>query len=134
MTAQSLGISSVDHITIIVSDLEQTRRFYVDLLGMSEVPRPDFDFEGKWFESGTSQIHATITSDLAGLAGWGDRQVKRASRGHHFAFQVEDAIQAAKFLRENEIEIVAGPQQRPDGPTQVYVNDPDGHVIEFFSR
>ncbi len=101
---------------------------------MKEVHRPNFDFAGKWFESGTSQIHATLESDLAGLAGWGDRHVKRVSRGHHFAFQVADADEAAKFLSEKQVKIVAGPQQRPDGPTQVYVHDPDGHVVEFFSR
>jgi hypothetical protein len=29
---------------------------------------------------------------------------------------------------------VAGPRPRGDGPIQLYVYDPDGHLIEFTTR
>ena len=33
-------------------DERRAKRFYVDFLGMQEVPRPAFDFPGTWFQSG----------------------------------------------------------------------------------
>ena len=41
-----LNAKSFDHVTLICADLEATRRFYVDFIGMTEVPRPAFKFPG----------------------------------------------------------------------------------------
>ncbi len=129
-----LQVRSFDHITLIVADLERTRHFYVNLLGMTECDRPAFDFPGAWFSAGSVQIHATVASELAGLAGWGDRQVKSLSRGHHFAFAVDDLDSALAHVQKLGIEIAAGPKRRPDGAKQLYIFDPDHHVVELFSN
>ncbi|MEM7312520.1 MAG: VOC family protein [Planctomycetota bacterium] len=133
MNDQSLNVQPIDHITLVVADLDATRDFYVNLLGMEEVPRPAFGFPGAWFQSGATQIHATVSDEDSGQAGWADRNVGKISRGHHFAFQVDDAVAAAEFLKERGIEIKDGPKHRPDGPTQIYFHDPDGHLVELFS-
>ncbi len=52
----------------------------------------------------------------------------------HFAFEVEDADVAARQLRDREVAIAAGPRHRPDGATQLYIQDPDGHLVEIFSQ
>ena len=39
-----IRVQSLDHVTIVVKDLAATRRFYVDVLGMDEVARPNFSF------------------------------------------------------------------------------------------
>jgi catechol 2,3-dioxygenase-like lactoylglutathione lyase family enzyme len=133
MTNRNLKVQPIDHITLVVADLEATRDFYVNILGMEEVPRPAFDFPGAWFQAGSTQIHATVSDEHSGLAGWADRSVGKLSRGHHFAFAVEDAVAAAQFLTDKGIEIKDGPKHRPDGPTQIYFHDPDGHLVELFS-
>lgn len=130
---KSLQVRSFDHLTLVVSDLAATRHFYVELLGLQESPRPNFDFEGAWFQVGSVQIHAILTSELAGQAGWGDRGVVRPYRGHHFAFEVADVESAAMRVNELGIEIAADLKQRPDGVKQLFVFDPDRHVIELFS-
>ena len=124
---------AIDHITIIVADVEKTREFYVDKLGMKQVPRPDFDFPGIWFEVGKTQIHATATSPEAGEAGIGNRGNSVVSRGHHFAFRVEDCFAESEKLADLGIEVLHGPKQRPDGAVQVYFADPDGHIVELVS-
>src|SRR5688572_23821321 len=50
-----LRVKSIDHATFVVKDLERSRRFYVDGLGMDEVPRPAFSFDGLWFQAGATQ-------------------------------------------------------------------------------
>jgi catechol 2,3-dioxygenase-like lactoylglutathione lyase family enzyme len=127
-------VTSFDHVTIICSDLEATRRFYVDVLGMTEVARPAFKFPGLWFQLGNVQIHATQGSPEAGNAGWGDRGNKVVSRGHHFAFTVDDVSAALETVQARGVQIASPLQQRPDGFKQLYLYDPDGHVVELVSR
>jgi catechol 2,3-dioxygenase-like lactoylglutathione lyase family enzyme len=129
-----VAVSSFDHVTIICADLDATRKFYVGLLGMKEVPRPAFAFAGLWFQIGNVQIHATQQSPEAGQAGWGDRGGKVTSRGHHIAFAVDDVVKALEIVGAQRVPIASPLQERPDGFKQVYLYDPDGHVVELVSR
>ncbi len=126
--------TSFHHVTLICADLEATRRFYVDFLGMTEVPRPAFKFPGLWFQLGEVQIHATQQSPEAGQAGWGDRGNKVTSRGHHLAFAVDDVSQALATIAAHGVRIASPLQLRPDGYQQVYLYDPDGHIVELVSK
>jgi catechol 2,3-dioxygenase-like lactoylglutathione lyase family enzyme len=125
---------SFDHITIICADLEATRRFYADFLGMTEVQRPAFKFPGLWFQLGNVQIHATQESPESGGAGWANQGGSVTSRGHHFAFRVDDAEAASQTAEANGVKIASPLQQRPDGYKQVYLYDPDGHLVELVSK
>ena len=139
-----IEFQSIDHITLIVADLTKTREFYCDQLGMHQVTRPDFDFPGLWLtpaletsnQTGLMRalIHITLADESSGLPGWGDRQVGRLSRGHHFAFEVADAIAACEHLQQLGVAICGEPRRRPDGAAQFCIQDPDGHVIEIFSQ
>ena len=133
--SERLGINanSFDHVTLICADLEATRRFYVDFLGMTQVPRPAFRFPGLWFQIGNVQIHATQASQEAGKAGWADQGGKIVSRGHHIAFAVRDVSEALKIVELHGVRIASPLQQRPDGFKQLYLYDPDGHVVELVS-
>ena len=122
-----------DHVTLICADLEATRRFYVDFLGMSQVPRPAFKFPGMWFQIGNMQIHATQESPESGKAGWAGRGTI-VSRGHHVAFAVDDVSDALKVVESHGVRIASPLQQRPDGFKQLYLYDPDGHLVELVSN
>lgn len=122
-------VKTLDHVTIVVNDLERSRQFYVDTLGMREVPRPGFSFAGLWFQAGSTQIHLILERDASGPT----TGRSSSSRNHHFAFQVDDAALAARRLTERNIPIVQGPKARPDGAVQVFVHDPDGHLVELCS-
>ncbi len=132
-THRGLAVRTIDHITIVVADLEKTRWFYCDVLGMEEVERPAFGFPGLWFQCGKTQIHTIVTSEEAGRAGLPPFDGTMPSRGFHFAFEVEDCVAATKQLEELGIAIVTGPRSRPDGWCQSYVYDPDGHLVEICS-
>ena len=129
----AINVNSFDHITLICADLEATRRFYVDFLGMTEVPRPAFKFPGLWFQVGSTQIHATQSNPEAGKAGWGDQGNTIVARGHHFAFAVDDVSKTLEAVALHNVRIASPLQQRPDGFKQLYLHDPDGHVVELVS-
>jgi catechol 2,3-dioxygenase-like lactoylglutathione lyase family enzyme/uncharacterized protein YunC (DUF1805 family) len=131
--APGLGVKSLDHVTIVVKDLDRSRRFYVDVLGMREVPRPAFSFAGLWFQAGATQIHLILEFAGSGPAGNLLPEAQRSSRTHHFAFLVDDAEATVAFLQQATVPVLSGPKPRPDGYIQVFVTDPDGHVVELCS-
>lgn len=133
-TPAPINVRSYDHVTIICADLEATRRFYVDFLGTTEVSRPAFKFPGLWFEVGGVQIHATQQSPEAGQPGWGHEDRKIVSRGHHIAFAVDDVAKTLASVEAHGIRIASPLQQRPDGFKQLYLYDPDGHLVELVSQ
>ena len=129
--ASSIGVRTIDHITIVVADLERSAHFYIDVLGMTPVQRPAFPFPGRWFQAGHTLIHLNIAGPEAGAPGLADQRASVVSRGFHYAFCVEDCDQAAERLNQLGIPILDGPRNRPDGARQMYVRDPDGHLIEI---
>ena len=132
-TAEALRVQSLDHVTLVVHDLERSRRFYVDVLGMAEVERPAFSFPGLWFQAGATQIHLILENPESGPAGQPAGAREKSSRHQHFAFRLEDARAAAGRLEELGVPFVALPKLRPDGYVQVFVTDPDGHIVELCS-
>src|SRR4051812_42646912 len=101
-----IQVQSLDHVTIVVKDLAATRRFYVDMLGMREVPRPKFQFVGQWFQAGATQIHTILEAEGTGRAATG---VETNSRGHHFAFLVDDAEAAYRLVLELGLPVISPP-------------------------
>lgn len=132
--AAPIQVKCIDHVTLIVKDLDRSRDFYVGVLGMDEVARPGFSFAGSWFQAGPSQIHLILEHDQsapAGLPGPGEQAAP--TRTHHFAFEVDDAYAAAEALQARGIKLHSGPKLRPDGYVQTFCLDPDGHTVELFS-
>jgi glyoxylase I family protein len=61
-----INITRLHHVSICVRDMEASRHFYVDILGMEEVKRPDtFQFPGQWFRKNGYEIH-TISAEVSG--------------------------------------------------------------------
>jgi catechol 2,3-dioxygenase-like lactoylglutathione lyase family enzyme len=131
--AKPLRAKTIDHITLVVSDLEQSAKFYTEVLGMEAVERPDFGFPGRWFQAGSTQIHMNVEGEEAGKSGLVFQGATRLTRGFHYAFRVDDCDTAAARLAELRIPIAAGPYSRPDGARQLYIRDPDGHLVEICS-
>jgi catechol 2,3-dioxygenase-like lactoylglutathione lyase family enzyme len=125
-----ITVKSLDHVTLIVKDLEASKRFYCGLLGMHDVPRPAFSFAGKWFQAGATQIHLIEEHEQSGPAGE-VRQGEPSSRKHHHAFLVEDARAAYEEAKRAGATLVSEPKERPDGAIQVFLQDPDGYIVEL---
>ena len=132
-TAPKLRVKTLDHVTLVVKDLERSRRFYVDVLGMEPLDRPKFSFSGSWFRAGTTEIHLILETEESGPAGFLGPPNRASSRSQHFAFEVADSRQAAEWVVQAGVPILSGPKERPDGAVQTFIQDPDGHVVELCS-
>ncbi len=124
-----MDIRMLDHTAINVADVEKSRKFYTEKIGLTEMARPDFDFDGVWYEvgPGRQQFHLISHKDLTGH----DLPARNGPRmEHHFALRVADIEATRQELESRGVAIMAE-NARPDGVTQIFVQDPDGYVIEF---
>lgn len=119
-----MKILELNHVAIVVSNVERSCAFYSTVLQLASLPRPAFDFPGAWFRLGKNQ-------ELHLIGGRGEAIVA-GPRGNHFALQVPDLPAWEQHLREVKANFQPK-KQRPDGAWQIFLCDPDGHYIELFT-
>ena len=143
-----MDIKRVDHYSIRTHDLEGSRRFYTEVIGLREGPRPPFDFPGYWLYSGEPPADlqkGPANYGLVHLMGWddkhpgsldayvGERKVSEdggtgaldhvafAATGH--AAMLERCKQLKVKFHERDVPLL--------GLRQVFIQDPDGVTIEL---
>ncbi|MFG0296009.1 MAG: VOC family protein, partial [Maioricimonas sp. JB045] len=109
-TTSPIRVKQIDHVTVVVKDLDASRKFYAGVLGMEEVPRPGFRFAGLWFQAGSTQVHLILEHPESGPAGNVIADGSSISRTRHMAFEVDDAMEAKARLDDLGVEVVAGPK------------------------
>ena len=60
------GLTGLFHVAIKTADLDKTVRFYKQVLGCREAPRPDLGFPGAWLAVPTPAGRRSSTSMAAG--------------------------------------------------------------------
>lgn len=120
-----MRIEQVVHaqITIPESAEESAKAFYCNLLGLTEIPKPD-SLRGRggfWLEGHSVQIHVAVEKDV-------DRNLTKA----HLAYQVDDLQAFESVLREKGFVLQSGPPI--PGYIRFETRDPFGNRIEFMQR
>jgi catechol 2,3-dioxygenase-like lactoylglutathione lyase family enzyme len=119
-----MHILELNHVALHVTDVPRSCVFYHEILKLEPMPRPAFTFPGAWFRLGSQQeLH---------LIGERGDPVHSHHRGNHFALRVDDLAAWETHLRGVGAEF-RPPKPRPDGAMQLFLADPDGHVIELFT-
>ena len=132
-----MPIENLDHYFIYSADLEKSREFYSQILGLQDGPRPSFDFEGHWFYlNGKPVVHIGTTGFPGGIpaasAGEKADNLPKTGTGRidHIAFKAKNI---AEFLARFEKKSL--PYHKNSIPefnlTQLFVKDPDGATIEL---
>jgi catechol 2,3-dioxygenase-like lactoylglutathione lyase family enzyme len=117
----------MNHVALPTADPERGARFYCQVLGFRETPRPSFSFRGSWLlrrDVGV-MIHLIHDAKFKPLL---DAPID--TRTNHLAMRVDDYDDAVARLREHGVECVE--RVLPDyGYRQVFFRDPDGNVLEL---
>jgi glyoxylase I family protein len=116
-----MRIRGLIHAAFLVTDLDRAKRFYADVLGLKEKPRPNFDFPGAWYDLGECELHLMVTPEALTPAD------SRPRRDHHVAFRVDDLEETRRALREAGLTF----RESSSGMPSVFVRDPDGNLIEL---
>ena len=147
-------IQSVDHINIVVDDLERSVRFYTQVLGLKETRRAHL--EGDWIEAIVG-LKGVVADVVFVVAPNGEPRIEllqyRSPLGEampatslrntiglrHIAFRVSDIQKSVAILEENGVPILSKPVAVPGnviahsaGDKQLcYFHDPDGVLLEL---
>jgi len=108
------------HASVHARDLEESARFYTEVLGMRRVPSPDFpELEVVWLQFGDVQLHLFQRDDPA-------------PDFHHVGLDVDDFESAYRAASERRLFDGGEPRVRElnDGALQMYLRDPAGNLVE----
>lgn len=121
-----MALEGLDHFTVRVppAELGSVRRFYVEVLGLSEGERPPFTFPGHWlYCGGRPVVH---------LAGREGLELDAAGTGglDHIAFRATGL--AAMRAHLDRLGVAYREQPVPGlGLHQIFVEDPAGIRVEI---
>lgn len=116
-----MKVTRVGHVSVNVEgNLDETRRFYADVLGLGDVKRPDIPgVAGHWHSIDDVELHL-VDAPHAG------RGIDPT--GPHFCVFVEDLDATLRELDALGIAHLDGAQ---GDVIQVWFNDPAGNTIEL---
>ena len=117
----NIPFSALDHVQLAIprGGEDEARRFYVDLLGMTEVAKPEGLRKqgGAWFTSGSVSLHLRVEEDF------------RAAKKAHPALRCTNYADLTRLLREAGVTVVDDlriPEFR-----RCHIFDPFGNRIEL---
>jgi glyoxylase I family protein len=116
-----MELTGLQHVAICVKDLDAALRFYVDVLGLEEIERPDFGFPGAWLTVGghaDQMVHLMESADPP------------PTNFQHFALSCPDLEDAKSTLAAHGFSL-SDPSPIPGHGRQSFVNDPSGNVVEL---
>jgi catechol 2,3-dioxygenase-like lactoylglutathione lyase family enzyme len=120
-----MSVGVLDHFNIRTRHLDDTVRFYEDVLGLEKGPRPNFAFPGAWmYSEGKAVVH------LVDISRTDEQQKPDSGVVHHVAFVSRGFDSMKQRLTSKAMPFDA--RQVPGGDLwQIFVNDPNGVMIEL---
>ena len=147
-------LEAIDHVNLVVEDLERMARFYTSALGLKETRR--FRISGEWIDR-TVDLNGVVAQGVYLDPPAGPRveliryETPTGSRPprlgdsnapglRHVAFRVRDIEQIVARLRNAGVEFFSDIQRVPTGQVDygggvqkhiVYFRDPEGNLLEL---
>ena len=118
----------LDHIALLVRDLDETTRFLTEVLRIRQVPNPMGGTQIRWFEYGNSQRFHIQAGDISRTF---------VEKRTHFALSAPDLDAVIAHFRSIGVPFtnmngdVGEVNVRPDGMRAVFVQDPNGYWFEI---
>jgi len=130
-----MPVTALNHYLIVSKNLERSKKFYQEVLGLDVAERPDFGFPGYWLKTGDN-----ICVHLASQAPNKIRDqflLKKHPKGtngsgsvDHIAFLAQDPLEVRNRIQKNKVEMHF--RSFPDAKLfQIFLKDPDDVTIEL---
>jgi catechol 2,3-dioxygenase-like lactoylglutathione lyase family enzyme len=130
-----MPLTSLNHYLIVSKNMERSKKFYQEVLGMTLAERPDFGFPGYWLKLGED-----ICVHLASQAENKIRDqflLKKHPKGttgsgsvDHIAFIAKDPQEVRSRIQKSKLEMHF--RSFPDAKLfQIFLKDPDDVTIEL---
>jgi lactoylglutathione lyase len=125
-----MQVKKLLHTRMRVSDIDQTIRFYTDVLGLEVVER-------KTSPRGSHLAFLKVpnSEELIELASFPPSGPVRVQEDLvHLAFQVENLDKTIAELKTKGVVITDGPTVTSSGSRFIFIDAPDGYEIELIER
>lgn len=123
-----MPLQNLNHFLVLAEDLEATRDFYVDVLGLEVGERPPFEFPGYWLYLGDQAVVHLVSKQPGGS---GESAGENGTGAiDHIAFEASGLADMTVRLKGRGIPV----RQRvvPGlGLHQLFIQDPNGVTIEL---
>ena len=124
LSGETMRLTACNHLTYNVKDLERATNFWVEVLGIKQIPKMVDSDHLVWLQlpSGT-MIH--LIRNEAGIS----------EPSHHGAFEVEDIDKAFQALKDRGVDMQSDQvTTRRDGQREFKFNDTEGNRIEICTK
>jgi len=125
-----MRVTKLLHTRMRVSDMEQTIRFYTDVLGLEVLER-------KVSPRGSHLAFLKVpnSEELIELTSFPPSgPVKVQEDLVHLAFQVESLDDTIASLNAKGVKVTDGPTQTSSGSRFIFIDAPDGYEVELIER
>jgi catechol 2,3-dioxygenase-like lactoylglutathione lyase family enzyme len=130
-----MPVTSLNHYLIVSKNLERSKKFYQQVLGLELAERPDFGFPGYWLKTGDDIcVHLASqdpnkTRDMF-LLKKHPKGTKGSGSVDHIAFLAQDPFEVRKRIQKSKVEMHF--RSFPDAKLfQIFLKDPDDVTIEL---
>lgn len=114
----ALGVTYIDHCSVIITDVTKAREFYGQKLGLREIPAPkEFDFIAIWYDLGGTYLHLLLKPDRDTIS------------PRHFCLHVADIRAARAYVQDQGLAM--DETVKIAAADRFFVRDPDGNRIEI---
>ena len=142
-------VKTLDHVAIMVTDLERSLQFYRDLLGLEKINlHEEHNIPGASEVHGLADVHLKLyimaapenpemtlhLSEISQPQGPAGRPAINHVPSAHVCFTVADINATYKSLKSQNVEFVSAPVTWPadqGGWALCFLYDPDGNLIEL---
>ena len=130
-----MALTSIQHLLVLSDDIDGTRDFYRDVLGLEEGQRPPLEFPGYWlYADGVPCVHiaerAIYNEHAAKLGLTPSEGVHGSGVVDHVAFNGSDYDEVEARLERHGVPAVRNTVPGI-GMRQLFITDPNGVRIEI---
>jgi catechol 2,3-dioxygenase-like lactoylglutathione lyase family enzyme len=130
-----MPLTGLNHYLVVSKNLERSKKFYQEVLGMQLAERPDFGFPGYWLKLG-DEICVHLASQEANeirdtfLLKKHPKGTTGSGSVDHIAFLAQDPYDVRGRIEKNKVEMHF--RSFPDAKLfQIFLKDPDDVTIEL---
>ena len=129
-----MSVTGMEHVLVLSDDIEATREFYCQVVGLRVGERPALEFPGYWLYAGaTPCLHIAERRPYLTHAAWLGLATSREPPGlspvDHIAFGASDYESVNERIERWGLSAVRN--LVPGGPRQLFIEDPNGVRIEI---
>ena len=130
-----MPVTAINHYLVVSKNLERSKKFYQEVLGLELAERPDFGFPGYWLKTGDNICVHLASQDPNKIRD--NFLLKKHPKGttgsgsvDHIAFLAQNPEEVRNRIQKNKVEMHF--RSFPDAKLfQIFLKDPDDVTIEL---